>query len=298
VSNPVQFKSNDKLGSGQFSVVTVWGTNPEYQAHTYVSQNASLKVSSVDQNSGSFVLLSENGDFLVETGSFNAMSVRSTGYNAEFMLTGSCMIVDNEPATLSMACLEGQCSYITAVGEISVPLPVGKKIIFNKDQSNPQIVPIAYSDIQEYANNMEKVGGQIGRIDFDECLLKTYIPVPTKVPQASPTTVIATTERTGGGSTLTCTGGQIPQNGTCVCPSGTVLSGGQCMQPTQDTSGQQSNQSNNQQNIVQPTVPSCSGGRSWNGSSCVCPSNKIWNGAVCDNPAPSCPSGQSWDGDS
>jgi hypothetical protein len=139
------------------------------------------------------------------------------------------MIVNNEPETLSMACLEGTCSYITTVGDPSVPLPVGQKITFDKSLSTSKIEKIGLADVLEYLTNMEKVGGQIGWIDLNECGLRAYLPPTTKIPPTfTPKPVEAPPQPTAIPS---CGGGQFWNGSSCMCPSNKIWNGAECANP-------------------------------------------------------------------
>ena len=112
-------------------------------------------------------------------------------------------------------------------------------------------------------------------------------PPPAPLPPLPPLTPASPIGCARGGGTwdrgaCVCTGGRTWDGSSCVCPEGMIWGISHCISsfvppPTPPRPP-----------ILRPPpsgggdTPTCTGGRIWNGSSCVCPgSGETWNGVTC-----------------
>lgn len=88
--------------------------------------------------------------------------------------------------------------------------------------------------------------------------------------------------------TPSCTGGQYFDGSKCRCSSGYNWTGSSCVRCS--SSQQWDNSKKRCVAKAKDPDPSCSGGKYWNGRSCVCPSGYNWDNSKCVY----CKSGQVW----
>jgi serine/threonine protein phosphatase PrpC len=191
---------NESVIASNLSQLTIWGPSGTYNGHAYLQAQTSLQVESADTNQAIMRLLAQQGTALVSSGfytngvflRFQNSTVEAKAENQDSCLLFEYIVEDQVPVKLTLACLNGNCSYNTTVGGSYTHLPMNYYVEIRFDEepitSNElrrgNDLPVPFLPIQEQMPPQ-------GQTDYDACRLGEFVP-----PTSAPITAVPTSEAT------------------------------------------------------------------------------------------------------